>query len=150
MTDLNLGNNFYTKNVTTMQEMFYQTGYTEMQTMNLGDNFDTTNVTSMNGMFRGCGYSKLIELDLKDKFDVKNVADMANMFERFGRGSLTHLDLGPKFTKIVYDTYLGEAGKNAPEETIIDVPEAIYINENNLKKDETVISTNIINSLGVP
>lgn len=66
--------NFDTKNVKIMTEMFYDlNSLTEIESMH----FDTHNVTDMRGMFRGC--NSIQRFSLKS-FDTSKVTDMSDMF----------------------------------------------------------------------
>ncbi len=132
MTGLDLGDKFDTSSVTDMQDMFHSTGYTAMTNLNLGDKFDTSNVTNMRYMFGYTGYTAMTSLDLGDKFKTDNVTDMEMMFYSAGLSNMTSLDLGPAFTNIA-ETNSGIFYTGKPEEVVIYVPEAIYLNSTNLK-----------------
>ena len=100
LNTLNGMNNFDTSNVTNMQSMFYQTGYSStVFTLDLGNKFDTSQVIYMNNMFRETGYkSTSFTLDLGDKFDTSKVTIMAAMFTQTGYSSTVFtLNLGNKF-----------------------------------------------------
>ena len=88
---INLGDKFDTRSVTDMHQMFYEN--IDLISLNLGDKFDTKNVANMNSMFANC--NSLANLDLKDKFDTSNVTDMSAMF--LGLSSIENLKLGRKF-----------------------------------------------------
>ena len=88
--EMDLGNQFITKNVTNMNSMFNSSN---IEILDLGDKFDTSNVTSMKQMFYE-NY-RLTTLNLGDKFDTSNVTDFAAMF--YDLILLEALDLGDKF-----------------------------------------------------
>ena len=132
MTSLDLGDKFDTGNVTDMNSMFQGTGYTAMTSLDLGDKFDTSNVTNMRYMFNDTGYTAMESLYLGQKFNTKNVTNMEMMFYGAGLSNMTSLDLGPAFTNIA-ETNNGMLYAGKPEEVVIYVPEAIYLNSTNLK-----------------
>ena len=101
LTSLDLGDNFDTSNVTTMDSMFYYCS--SLTSLDLGEKFDTSNVTNMYSMFAGC--TSLTSLDLGDNFDTSNVTNMSYMFNYCS--SLTSLDLGDKFNPIKIDSLSG-------------------------------------------
>ena len=68
-------NNFDTRNVTNMQEMF---NVCDNLTMLDLSSFDTRNVTNMSQMFDSCGYLKTLDLS---SFDTRNVITMEGMFD---------------------------------------------------------------------
>ena len=85
LKEINGQKNFCTRNVTSMDSMFWNC----QSLTNLDvSNFDTTNVTVMTGMFMGC--QSLTNLDVS-KFNTTNVKNMGAMFARCN--SLTGLDL---------------------------------------------------------
>ena len=140
MTSLDLGDKFDTSNVTSMNSMFNDTGYTAMTSLDLGDNFDTSSVTDMGNMFMRTGYQSMISLDLGDKFNTKNVTLFGRMFEYTGYTSMTNLDLGPAFTHILnHYNIFGYTGKSG--EIVIHAPEAIYQNSTNFKLDTNSTTT---------
>ena len=71
---LNLGDKFYTPNVTDMLNMFYNVGSNNPNLVLDLSNFDFTNVTSYNDMFLGWTSSK--------KIYVKNATDQAWVIAR--------------------------------------------------------------------
>ena len=115
LSDFNLGHNFNTSNVISMQNMFFNDrkltrldlsqfntskvtqmtnmfGYMfELEELNLSS-FDTSNVTSMASMFQYV--SKIQNLDLSS-FNTSRVNSMSLMFN--GASSLTNLTFGPHF-----------------------------------------------------
>ena len=97
MTELDLGNNFDTRNATNMIAMFGETGYNSMVTLNLGNKFNTSNVTEMSWMFGQTGFKVMTKLDLGSNFDTSNVTTMYNMFRSTGYTAMTSLNLGDKF-----------------------------------------------------
>ena len=97
MTSLDLGDKFDTSNVTTMNHMFDSTGHTAMTSLDLGDKFDTSNVTSMFSTFDSTGFTAMTSLNLGDKFDTSNVTNMNQMFYQTGCNAMTSLYLGDKF-----------------------------------------------------
>ncbi len=97
MTSLDLGDNFDTSNVTNMSYMFTMCGYKAMTSLDLGDKFDTSQVTEMKSMFYNCGYTAMTSLDLGENFDTSNVTDMNFMFNSCGNKAMTTLNLGPNF-----------------------------------------------------
>ena len=133
MQYLNLGDKFDTSNVTDMESMFNGTGFMAMTELDLGENFDTKNVSKMTTMFSYCGYNAMTSLNLGKNFDTKNVSMMGQMFSYCGYTSMTSLDLGPAFIKIadISREFIYNCGKSG--QTVINVPESIYSDENNLK-----------------
>ena len=97
MTSLDLGDKFDTSNVTNMISMFANTGYTAMTSLDLGDKFDTSNVIAMGWMFSTTGHKAMTSLDLGNNFDTSNVISMNGMFNYTGYTAMTSLDLGDKF-----------------------------------------------------
>ena len=97
LKSFDLGEHFYTSNVTNMSDMFLSFGLNELKEFSLGEHFDTKNVTNMSGMFNNLGKMKLEKLSLGDKFDTSNVGNMERMFDSTGIHSLTELDLGDRF-----------------------------------------------------
>ena len=115
LSDFNLGHNFNTSNVISMQNMFFNVrkltrldlsqfdtskvtqmanmfGYMfELEELNLSS-IDTSNVTSMASMFQYVG--KIQNLDLTS-FDTSRVNSMSMMF--YSANSLTNLTFGPHF-----------------------------------------------------
>ena len=115
LSDFNLGHNFNTSNVISMQNMFFNDrkltrldlsqfntskvtqmtnmfGYMfELEELNLSS-FDTSNVTSMASMFQYVG--KIQNLDLSS-FNTSRVNSMSLMF--YSANSLTNLTFGPHF-----------------------------------------------------
>ena len=85
LSDFNLGHNFNTSNVITMQNMFFNVR--KLTRLDLSQ-FDTSKVTQMANMF---GYMfELEELNLSS-FDTSNVTSMASMFQYVGK--IQNLDL---------------------------------------------------------
>ncbi len=85
LSDFNLGHNFNTSNVITMQNMFFNDR--KLTRLDLSQ-FDTSKVTQMSNMF---GYMfELEELNLSS-FDTSNVTSMASMFQYVGK--IQNLDL---------------------------------------------------------
>ena len=74
-----------TKNVTSMNHMFYRCS--KLTSLNLND-WDTGRVTDMNGMFESCSALKSLYIS---KLNTKNVTDMRSMFA--GCSSLTSLSI---------------------------------------------------------
>ena len=74
LTYLDLSNNFYTKNVEIMWDMFK--GCSKLISLNVS-NFDTSQVTDMESMFEGC--ENLVSLNL-DSFRTTKVLYMNRMF----------------------------------------------------------------------
>ena len=91
----NFLSSFNTKNVTDMNNMFYNC--TNLIYLDLSS-FDTSNVTDMSSMFSKC--SLLIGLDLSS-FDTKNVTNMSKMFDSCL--NLNELDLSSFDTKNITD-----------------------------------------------
>ena len=89
LTNLQLGETFYTHNVRNMEQMFHSCGYYTMEELNLGPNFDTSKLggywhgatgdnmlTATSHMFNYAGRYKMKELDLGSKFNAKPTMDM--------------------------------------------------------------------------
>ena len=95
LENIQFGEKFITKNVTTMGGMF--SNDVELKTLDLS-RFDTSNVTNMEYMFFHA--SKLTTLDLSN-FNTSKVTNMSNMFSRMY--SLTGLNLSSFDTSKVTD-----------------------------------------------
>ena len=93
-----LGDKFNTAKVKIMTNMFYNFGH-KLEILDLGDFFYTSEVTNMREMFVGVGKTSMKTLDLGDNFDTSNVTNMSGMFQVFAKSStvMTSLDLGEKF-----------------------------------------------------
>ena len=89
LTKLDLGSKFNTKNVSNMERMF--TGMHSLESLDLGKNFYTNNVEDMTGMF--AQLRSLEELDFGDKFDTSGLESgkMADMF--LGSNKIKYLNL---------------------------------------------------------
>ncbi|MBR7041867.1 MAG: BspA family leucine-rich repeat surface protein [Bacilli bacterium] len=97
-THLDLGDEFYTSNVTNMASMFSDTSNKII--LNLGNHFDTSNVTDMSDMFNNLGqYSENdFSLNLGNYFNTSKVTNMYGMFGRVGMNSTNFsLNLGNNF-----------------------------------------------------
>ena len=94
LSNLNLGSKFNTINVTDMSYMFGSYGIRVNDVnLDLGNNFDTSNVTDMSWMFSHMGhYANNLFINLGNKFDTSNVTDMSSMFLYIGYNA-TNFDL---------------------------------------------------------
>ncbi|MDF7639785.1 BspA family leucine-rich repeat surface protein [Lactobacillus sp. ESL0791] len=101
LTQIKLGDNWNTENVTDMSYMFNgDTSLTTLDNTTLDNNdapWGTANVTNMDSMFNGDG--NVADLRFVKKFDTTNVTSMANMFN--GNNKITELDLSLWNTKNV-------------------------------------------------
>ena len=111
-----------------------------MKELDLGDKFDTTNVTNMNRMFDNCGYSQMTSLYLGDKFNTIHVIDMTNMFYACGNSQMTSLDLGQAFRNIaaINDSIFQATGKS---DCIIYCHQDIYEDASNFKLNASSTTT---------
>ena len=110
LTTCNIGN-FYTQNVTTMQQMFYNCS--NLTSLDVSS-FNTENVTNMNNMFYNC--SSLTTLDISS-FNTENVTIIGNMF--YNCSSLTTLDISSFNTEKV--TIMNGMFYNCSSLTTLDV-----------------------------
>ena len=93
---LNLGNSFYTSNVTNSDAMFSYAGYNATNfDFSLGNNFDTSNITTMSSMFSSFGVNATnFDLNLGNRFNTSNVTNMSSIFST---GGIKSLNLGSSF-----------------------------------------------------
>lgn len=129
---IDLGPNFITSSVTDMSEMFFETGYRDLEEICLGENFDTSKVRNMRNMFYNFGYNRLENLSLGTKFSTKSCIDTSAMFSYCGYLSLMNLDLGPAFSSIptTNSQMFYNTGKIDGK---IYVGEAIYLQGSNMQ-----------------
>ncbi len=125
---------------------FFQNAGGSATQLNLGSNFDTSNVTNMYAMFKnfghtpGTGVTNLQKLYLGDKFDTSNVTIMQYMFDGAYIGQT--LDLGEKFVKIYDNCYIGFMRS---ANTKIYVPSDIYVNSTTLKAVQSGTTSTYVN-----
>ena len=174
MTKLNL-TGFDTSNVTNMKSMFYNCGgRNDMTSFNLGSNFNTKNVYTMDFMFDGFNHyymdlsnaSPTLELELDSKFNTSNVTSMTSMFEqlcvkslKLGEGfdtskvgdmrnmfrfmkKLQTLDLGPAFQNIgTYNSAMLQITSSSSSSVQVYVSESIYNDSTSLKLNSSSTTT---------
>ena len=91
---IDLGDKFYTSNVTNMASMFMSVYPNHLD---LGSHFNTSNVTNFSSMFSGFSGNNYC-LNLGDDFSAQRAINMASMFRSFGTASTNFcLNFGNNF-----------------------------------------------------